>query len=108
MLNPAETKDLYFVADGSGGHVFAENLKDHNANVAKWRVIEKEAKTKTSPPAPEETPTTAAPKVRATNSPPDKSKSPAPADPGQPPPAAGKQDAPTWTPTTQPTPKTQK
>jgi UPF0755 protein len=46
-LNPANTKDLYFVADGSGGHVFAETLKDHNANVAKWRQIDrKDAKTK--------------------------------------------------------------
>ena len=42
VLNPASTKDLYFVADGSGGHVFAETLKDHNANVQKWRALEKE------------------------------------------------------------------
>lgn len=42
VLNPAETKELYFVADGSGGHVFSETLKDHNANVAKWRAAEKE------------------------------------------------------------------
>ena len=41
MLNPAETKELYFVADGSGGHVFSETLKDHNANVSKWRATEK-------------------------------------------------------------------
>jgi UPF0755 protein len=40
-LKPASTKDLYFVADGKGGHIFAETLKDHNANVAKWREIEK-------------------------------------------------------------------
>jgi UPF0755 protein len=46
-LNPANTKDLYFVADGSGGHVFAETLKDHNANVAKWRQTDrKDAKAK--------------------------------------------------------------
>jgi UPF0755 protein len=44
VLNPADTKDLYFVADGSGGHVFAETLKDHNANVQKWRVVEKDMK----------------------------------------------------------------
>ena len=37
VLNPADTKELYFVADGSGGHVFSETLKDHNANVQKWR-----------------------------------------------------------------------
>jgi UPF0755 protein len=42
VLNPDKSKDLYFVADGSGGHVFAENLADHQRNVAKWRRIEKE------------------------------------------------------------------
>jgi len=41
VLNPASTKALYFVADGTGGHVFAETLRDHNTNVAKWRKIEK-------------------------------------------------------------------
>jgi len=40
-LSPAKTKDLYFVADGSGGHVFAETLEDHRVNVRKWREIEK-------------------------------------------------------------------
>ena len=41
-LNPAKTTDLYFVADGTGGHAFAENYADHQRNVAKWRQIEKE------------------------------------------------------------------
>ena len=36
VLNPAPTKALYFVADGTGGHVFAETLQEHQANVAKW------------------------------------------------------------------------
>jgi UPF0755 protein len=37
VLHPAETRDLYFVADGSGGHAFAETLDEHNRNVAAWR-----------------------------------------------------------------------
>jgi UPF0755 protein len=39
---PAETPFVFFVADGTGGHAFAETLDEHNRNVAKWRVIEAE------------------------------------------------------------------
>lgn len=42
VLRPAKTSDLFFVADGTGGHVFAENYEDHKKNVAEWRIIEKE------------------------------------------------------------------
>lgn len=42
VVNPAATNYLYFVADGSGGHVFSETLAEHNRNVAAWRKIEKE------------------------------------------------------------------
>lgn len=40
-LNPAETKDLFFVADGTGGHVFAETNRQHEKNVREWRKIER-------------------------------------------------------------------
>ncbi len=39
VLDPAPTKALYFVADGTGGHVFADTLEQHNAYVAKWYAI---------------------------------------------------------------------
>jgi UPF0755 protein len=41
VLRPADTEDLYFVADGSGGHAFARTLDEHNRNVARWRQIER-------------------------------------------------------------------
>ena len=42
VAHPWKTKDLYFVADGTGGHVFAATLEEHNANVRAWRKIEAE------------------------------------------------------------------
>ena len=40
-LKPAETKELYFVADGSGGHAFSTTLTQHNAAVSNWRKVER-------------------------------------------------------------------
>ncbi|PJE26984.1 UPF0755 protein [Pseudooceanicola antarcticus] len=41
-VNPEPTDYIYFVADGTGGHAFAETLNEHNRNVARWREIEAE------------------------------------------------------------------
>ena len=42
VLNPPKSDELFFVADGSGGHVFASTFAQHQANVAKWRAIERQ------------------------------------------------------------------
>ena len=48
-MNPETTNLLFFVADGTGGHAFAETLEEHNANVAKWREIERQQAQEANP-----------------------------------------------------------
>ena len=56
VANPSQTSDLFFVADGTGGHVFAETLEEHQRNVARYRQIQAQqaeaaAAEEASPPA---------------------------------------------------------
>ena len=51
VANPLHTSDLFFVADGTGGHAFADTLDQHQKNVAHWRQIEKDAKDRLAPDA---------------------------------------------------------
>ncbi len=44
VLHPLQTEELYFVADGDGGHAFARTLREHQRNVARWRKVQREKK----------------------------------------------------------------
>lgn len=54
VLNPPRTDDLFFVADGTGGHAFARTYEEHLRNVARWRAIER--RQQGLPPLPEDPP----------------------------------------------------
>jgi len=64
--NPARTKELYFVADGTGGHAFSDTYDQHQKNVARLRVIEQNERDNAQPAA---TQPAAAPAVPATSTP---------------------------------------
>jgi UPF0755 protein len=59
--NPARTRDLFFVADGTGGHSFTETYEQHQKNVAKLRTMEKQIQNDTVEPADEPPAAAAAP-----------------------------------------------
>ncbi|KRP92249.1 aminodeoxychorismate lyase [Bradyrhizobium yuanmingense] len=94
--NPARTRDLYFVADGTGGHAFTETYDAHQKNVAKLRAMEKQIQNDTvEPPEDAQPPAVAAPgaadaPTAATPARPNQQKRPPaarPAAPANPPPA---------------------
>ena len=58
--NPARTRDLFFVADGTGGHAFTETYDQHQKNVAKLRSMEKQIQNDTAEPAEDMAPPAAA------------------------------------------------
>jgi UPF0755 protein len=61
VANPARTKELYFVADGNGGHSFSETLDAHQRNVTKLRAMEQQQRDGTAAIAPDPAPAAAAP-----------------------------------------------
>jgi UPF0755 protein len=91
--NPARTRDLYFVADGTGGHSFTETYDAHQKNVAKLRAMEKQIQNDTVEPADDaQAPAAAAPgaadtPTATTPARPNQQKKPPAARPAGPPPA---------------------
>ena len=80
--NPARTRDLFFVADGTGGHTFTETYDQHQKNVAKLRTLEKQIQNDTVEPAEDAPPPTAAGAPADTNP---TATTPRPAAPKKPP-----------------------
>ena len=99
--NPARTRDLYFVADGTGGHAFTETYDQHQKNVAKLRTMEKQIQNDTVEPADDAAPP-AAVGAPADASPTAATKPPAPKKPAKPAAAPARQGAAQSTTTTPP------
>jgi len=82
--NPARTRDLYFVADGTGGHAFTETYDQHQKNVAKLRSMEKQIQNDTVEPADDPPPAAAgAPAPAADTAPTATTSKPAPKKPAR-------------------------
>jgi UPF0755 protein len=81
--NPARTRDLFFVADGTGGHAFTETYDQHQKNVAKLRSMEKQIQNDTAEPAEDMAPPAAA-SAPADPSPTATTRPPAPKKPAKP------------------------
>jgi peptidoglycan lytic transglycosylase G len=90
--NPARTRDLFFVADGTGGHAFTETYDQHQKNVAKLRAMEKQIQNDTVEPA-DDAPPPAAAGGPADASPTATTKPPAPKKPAKPAAAPARQGA---------------
>ena len=82
--NPARTRDLFFVADGTGGHAFTETYDQHQKNVAKLRTIEKQIQNDTVEPADDAPPPAAAGSPPADTNPTATTKPAAPKKPARP------------------------
>src|SRR6476646_10806461 len=82
--NPARTRDLFFVADGTGGHSFTETYDQHQKNVARLRTIERQIQNDTAEPADDAPPPAAAGASPADNSPTATTKPAAPKKPARP------------------------
>ncbi|MBR0796660.1 endolytic transglycosylase MltG [Bradyrhizobium jicamae] len=83
--NPARTRDLFFVADGTGGHAFTETYDQHAKNVAKLRTMEKQIQNDTVEPADDPPPPAAAPAPAAADTNPTAATPPKPANQKKPP-----------------------
>ena len=81
--NPARTRDLFFVADGSGGHTFTETYGEHQKNVAKLRAMEKQIQNDTVEPADEPPAATGTTPADANAGPATPAKPPAPKRPAR-------------------------
>src|SRR6195952_2262579 len=97
--NPARTRDLFFVADGTGGHSFSDTYDQHQKNVAKLRAMERQIQSDTVDPADDPPTAAAAPAVPTDSSP--TATRPAPKKPARAPARQGAAQSTVWPPVIQ-------